>query len=98
MDKQRFLELKAIWDRDTCFLSCLKSDHWAFKEVVEKANDEVITWILEDARTEDPGTHWFTLLYHITKENPVPKEYAGRIKIMRDIWIMWGIEKGYING
>lgn len=98
LTKERFYELKATWNRDTCFLSCMKSDHWAFQEAINNANDEVIKWILEDSLNEEFGTHWFTLLYYITKENPVPKAHAGRIQVMRDHWTQWGIERGYING
>lgn len=54
----------------------------------------VIPLILKDLKNY--GGHWFWALNALTGENPVTQEDAGRIKKMREAWLTWGVEKGYL--
>jgi hypothetical protein len=51
--------------------------------------------ILEELRREPD--HWFWALESITDQNPVPPEAAGRIRLIADSWIRWGVEQGLID-
>jgi hypothetical protein len=44
------------------------------------------------------GGHWFTALKWITGENLVGPEMAGDIRAIREVWLRWGKEHGYITG
>ena len=50
--------------------------------------------ILEEMRREPD--HWFWALEAITGENPVPPEEAGKVLLMTQAWIQWGINRGII--
>lgn len=41
--------------------------------------------------------HWFTALWAITGENPVPEESQGRIREMARAWLAWGDRQGRGN-
>jgi hypothetical protein len=56
--------------------------------------------ILKQLRREmkigEPGP-WFTALFAITGENPIPEESQGKIREMADAWITWGERTGHID-
>ena len=57
--------------------------------------DQAISLILGEMRSEP--NQWFRALEAITEDNPVPKEVAGKVELMTQAWIEWGINNGYIT-
>jgi len=39
--------------------------------------------------------HWFWALAAITRENPVPQQFRGDLRKMRDYWLSWGRRYGF---
>ena len=40
--------------------------------------------------------HWFWALTAIAGENPVPRNQAGKQRLMRERWLEWGKRRGYL--
>jgi|SRR4051812_46642484 len=40
--------------------------------------------------------HWFWALAAITREDPVPPEFKGNLPKMRNAWLNWGRQQGYL--
>ena len=58
--------------------------------------EKIVPLILEKYQ-ESPSVRWSCLLGKILGEHPdVPREHWGKVSIIRDYWIEWGKEKGYI--
>ena len=59
-----------------------------------------VPFILSELRREladgEPA-HWFTALWAITGENPVPETSQGKIAEMAQAWLAWGEERGHID-
>lgn len=51
--------------------------------------------LLEELRSNPD--HWVIALEEITGENPVPPECEGKVRLMADAWIRWGIAGGYLK-
>lgn len=84
--KKSYLELRKIWENDTCFSSQIETDHPKFKEIVDLGKD-VVPFIIEDIKV-NPG--WIVVaLSRITSENPIKKEHAGRLHEICKDWIEW---------
>ena len=41
--------------------------------------------------------HWYGILQRLTGAQPVPLEHAGRMDLLRQDWLDWGRENGYIG-
>jgi hypothetical protein len=67
--------------------------HPSYQRIIGLGPD-VIPYILKEL--EQNGGHWFWALQALTGENPVADEDAGRIRKMKEVWLNWGREKGYI--
>jgi len=55
---------------------------------------KVIPVILHDLQREP--NHWFWALAALTGENPVSPELAGNTQSMREAWMTWARERGYL--
>jgi hypothetical protein len=44
---------------------------------------------------EKKSGHWFWALKSISREDPVPQEYRGKVKEMTKAWLEWGKQRGY---
>ena len=53
-----------------------------------------IPLILRELENE-PG-HWFWALAALTGENPAAQGTAGNVDAMREAWLQWGRERGYL--
>jgi hypothetical protein len=51
--------------------------------------------LLEELHREPD--HWFWALEAITEENPVPNDAAGKVRLMAQAWVEWGIREGYFQ-
>ena len=49
------------------------------------------------AELERETDHWFWALKAISREDPVLPESRGKIREMKDAWLRWGREKGYVR-
>lgn len=58
---------------------------------------EALPFILKDLQRET--NHWFTALRAISKveSSPVRSEDAGNLKKMREAWLKWGKDNGYLG-
>ncbi len=92
----RFNMLAAWWQTDTEESSSVNEilHHPAYERIIS-LGDEVVPLILESYR--EKIDHWAPALAKITGENPVTKELAGKMDEVRDAWIKWGIDMGYIK-
>jgi len=67
--------------------------HPAYQQIIGMG-PEVVPLLLKELR--DNGGHWFWALSCITRENPVSDEDEGNVPKMRDVWLDWGKNKGYL--
>jgi hypothetical protein len=51
--------------------------------------------ILEELKREPD--QWFWALEAITEENPVPPEYAGKVRETAQAWLDWGKQHGFLD-
>ena len=91
----RFRALADQWRRETGGLSSISqmAAHPAHQEIIEMG-PAVIPLVLREL--QERGGHWFAALRALTGENPVPREFAGRIPKITELWLEWGREKGHI--
>ena len=92
----RFYEFRDKWLAETMILSSSTAiaANVNYQAVIALGAD-VVPLILEDM-AQTPH-HWFEALNILTGENPVPKEYAGNIRLMTKFWLQWGNEQGFIK-
>ena len=91
-----FGRLVQEWHHDTDVLSDSSrlAMHPAYQRIIG-LGPQVVPLILREMR--DRGGHWFWALRSITGDNPVPAEEVGRVARMKELWLQWGREKGYIE-
>ena len=91
----KFNRLTSVWRRETSGYSLLNRivDHPAYQEIIEMG-EVALPLIFSDLQQEPD--YWFTALRKITGANPVPETDRGQLSAMRDHWLRWGRENGYI--
>lgn len=89
-----FIRLKLIWLEETQFQSSMDkiTNHPAYQAIIALGKD-VVPLIIKDLETAPK--HWGPALFAITGANPIPKEHAGRIKMIAQNWIQWAKDNGY---
>ena len=94
--ERKFRALADVWRREVGGYSLLNRivAHPAYREIVEMG-EAALPLIFADLQQEPD--HWFTALREITGENPVPEADRGRLGAMRDHWLQWGRENGYVS-
>ena len=92
----RFRALADQWRWETGPLSSSSkiAAHPAYQEIIGMG-PAAIPLVLREL--QERCDHWFAALRALSGENPVPREFAGRVPKMREIWLEWGREKGYIS-
>jgi hypothetical protein len=90
-----FHRLVAEWKakRNPTIVSSRMVAHPAYRSIV-RMGSPAIPLILEELRREPD--EWFYALSKITGENPITDACRGRFPQMRDAWIRWGKDNGYI--
>jgi hypothetical protein len=93
---KQFQQLTQTWRSETNYLSNLgaAAENPAHQQIV-KLGEEAIPLILEDYKKG--GSWWALTLMEITGINLVTEEIAGKYDEVRDIWLTWGVENGYIE-
>jgi len=92
----RFRALADQWRWETGAVSSVSemANHPAYQEIIGMGPAAIPLLLRE---LQERGDHWFMALYAITGENPVPRQYAGRVPKMCEHWLDWGRGKGYIS-
>ena len=89
------------WHEDTINLSYHSPDHFVVKiiqKLAEQDKDSTIKAILLHTKEYESWFFTFISLIIDNKEElpEIPKESRGKFNVLRDIFIKWGKEKGYI--
>lgn len=94
--ERKFQSLVDVWRREIGGYSLLNRivAHPAYREIIGMG-EAALPLIFADLQQEPD--HWFTALREITGANPVPEADLGRLDAMRDHWLQWGRENGYIS-
>jgi hypothetical protein len=92
---ERFGELVREWKatRDTTGTTSRMIRNPAYQSIL-RLGPNAITLVLEEMRKEPD--EWFYALAYLSGENPIPDACRGRFGPMRDAWLKWGRENGYI--
>lgn len=94
--EETFNALAATWRAETGDYSSPvdKALNWNYQRIIGMG-EPAVRYILEDLRAH--GGHWYWALRAISGESPVPPEAAGRADRVREAWLQWGRERGYIR-
>ncbi|MBN3908823.1 MAG: hypothetical protein HWQ35_20405 [Nostoc sp. NMS1] len=89
-----FTALVNQWREETCGISSTNqmSMHPAYQQIIGMGKP-VIPLLLREL--EKKSGHWFWALKSISREDPVPQEYRGKVKEMTKAWLEWGKQRGY---
>jgi hypothetical protein len=92
----QFNTLAQRWKKETLAQSSVASItmHPAYLDIIGMGR-EALPLILGDLQKET--NHWFIALRAIAKVSPVKPEEAGNLKKMRDAWLKWGKENGFLG-
>ena len=84
----RFRRLVQQWRSETYYLSSVtaKSNHPAFKEIVEMG-ESAVPWIIEELRNH--RDFLFVALHLIVKNGPMPVGSMGKPNKLIDEWLQW---------
>ena len=93
--EDRFHQLVCRWRAETKTYSSTtdKVLHSAYQDIIGMGH-VALPLILREM--EAHGGHWFWALRHISHENPVLPEDAGKIPRMTEAWLRWGREHRYL--
>ena len=91
----RFKQLVKRWREETRTVSSTtdRALHPAYQDIIGMG-ERALPFIFREMR--ERGGHWFWALRHITHENPVSPDDAGRIQKMTEAWLRWGREHRYL--
>ena len=94
-ERRKFYRLASEWRKATLLSSSITKDqtHIAHLGILAMGKP-ALPLILEELQSN--GGHWFLALRLISEDDPVLPEHAGRVKLMREDWLTWGRQKGYL--
>ena len=92
--EETFTALANEWHNDTDYLSSptRKVIHDAYLNIISMGWI-VVPYILHDLRVR--GGDWYTALYAIVRESPVPSDAEGDVERMDAAWFEWGRRHGH---
>lgn len=93
--KEQFEDWADEWHDETGHLSSPEqiAVHDAYQHIIGMG-DKAVPLILNDLRTR--GGFWFWALGAITNASPAPDAAAGDMFAIRDAWLTWGRQRGYL--
>lgn len=93
--EMKFQALAREWKRESRFASTPQQMFLlpSYQKIVGLGPD-AIPLILRDLTRE--SNHWFWALASISGENPVEPVNAGNVQAMRQAWIDWGMQRGFL--
>lgn len=94
--EEKFAVLANRWHDETDLLSSPSriTGNDTYLEIISMGK-RVIPLILEDLK--ERGGHWYRALRILSGEDPVPVEARGDVEQMKQTWLQWGGERGYIE-
>lgn len=94
--RKRFVELANRWHEETDYLSSPLdiTDNDNYLKIISMG-ESVIPHILQDL--QERGGNWYRVLRILSGVDPVSPEVRGEVPKMKDAWLRWGREKGYIK-
>ena len=98
MDEDTFLYKAQILKEDPRIL-CSSHDEWLEHPICQEIIAEgrrVIPFIMEDFK-RDGEFPWDVVLQNIVGFCPSSEEHRGCVEAIRQDWLKWGREKGYLN-
>lgn len=92
----KFNELKEIWLNETLVMSNpnMIFGNSSHQEII-KFGPCVLPLIFKSLQNNEPH-FWCNALQTLTGVQPIPREHYGIVREMRQDWINWGKENGYI--
>ncbi len=93
---KRFVELANRWHDETDYLSSpLRiTDNDNYLKIISMG-EPVIPLILQDL--QERGGNWYRALRILSSVDPVSPEVRGEAPRMKEAWLRWGRDKGYIK-
>jgi hypothetical protein len=93
--ESEFKELVNTWKAEKSAASFVSSMvmHPAYQQIIGMG-PKALPWILREL--EKKTDHWFWALKSISRQDPVPPESRGTMREMRDAWLKWGRDNGYV--
>jgi hypothetical protein len=96
--REEFARLVTSWRDDTENLSSLTAivSHEAYQRIIDLGigNATIVRLILQDLR--ENGGYWSTALIALTGENPIEPANIGRPEKIRQDWVRWGKQSGFL--
>lgn len=94
--RERFRHLAAKWKVESQHMSNVAQMAMlpAYQQIIGMGEPAVPLLLEELCREPD---HWFWVLEAITQQNPVPGDAAGKVRLMAQAWVEWGVREGYIT-
>src|SRR5262249_19704688 len=94
--RARFQRLAAEWKEQSRYLSNTAQMALLrpYQRIIGMGWDAV-PLILEELQREPD--QWFWALEAITEADPVPREAAGRVRLMAQAWLEWGKQQGAVD-
>ena len=91
-----FKKLADSWHEDTDYLSSpyLITSNEAYLKIISMGII-VIPFILQDL--QERGGDWYVALRILSDQDPVPREAQGDVPSMKESWLRWGSDNGYIE-
>lgn len=91
-----FNALSEWWHEATDVLSSPseKAQHPAYRRVV-KLGPAVLPYLFRELAMRG-GSGWYTALRELTGASPVPADAASSSDRVKEIWLGWGREHGYL--
>lgn len=99
----RYKEFEALfneWHDGTAGLSIITINHPLAQKVINFDISEDLKISYTVMMLEKPRLCWNAaiLLFHLVKKEnrpPIPEYYSGRVPVIVECWIYWGLEEGY---
>lgn len=93
--KDKFDNLSRKWKEETLITSSVSEiiSNKSYLEIIDMGR-EVLPLIFQDLKS-DPA-FWFFALEKLTGFNPIESSHRGIIKLMKEDWLKWGKENGYV--
>lgn len=94
-DFQKFQNLAERWKGETFITSAYSEivSNLSYLEII-KMGKKVLPYIFQDLKSE--SAFWFSALQDMTGCDPVKPSHSGIIKLMKEDWLKWGEEHGYM--
>lgn len=93
--EQRFYRLANEWRDETAHISSMTQliMHPKYQSIIGMGPD-VLPILFRELRVNPD--HWFWALRAITEEDPTRPEDAGDVQKMRESWLNWAKDRGYM--